>query len=83
MSGEERIEVQRRRFVGAVAGVRSGVDVQDNLAQARDALTLLRAELYSTADGRAEHQELEQEYDIVAARIESTSPGHAGHEDRK
>ena len=66
LSAAERIQLQRDRLTTALAKVRRGEEVAVNVAKARDALTALRPELYTSSSGRAEHRALERRVDRVA-----------------
>ena len=75
LSASERIRIQRDRFAKAIAGVRTGEDVEQNLARARDALTVLRPEMHATVHGRAEHGRLEARLDSLAEGDEPKPTG--------
>lgn len=66
LSAAERVRIQRARFDEAIARADAGEQVERNLAAARDALTALRPELHASAAGKAEHAQLEAQFDALA-----------------
>jgi hypothetical protein len=69
LSGEERLEVLRRGFASSMARVDAGEHTTANVARARDALTVLRSELYSTPDGSQEHRRYELRLERAERRL--------------
>jgi hypothetical protein len=68
LAPNERTRELRTRIEIAIAAMRKGENRQVHAAVADTALTALRAELYSTAEGREQHQRLEEQVDVFRRR---------------
>lgn len=73
LSPHERLEASRLELAAALDSMRRG-DVGPRVRAKADAsLTVLRAEMYSTDAGRAEHRRLEAEVDGFLRRAADTA----------
>jgi hypothetical protein len=71
----QRVREATRAFRRAVAAVDRGSHTAKNVAIAEAALSVLRPEMYSSADGRARHQALEADLDRAVEGLAPASPG--------